>query len=89
MCQVCGLDLVTVINLVLSLMILIVGCWGYLKYKDKTSFHIGVAFGLFSVSHLISLLGMQGYFQVTVMLIRIFGYLIVLFALLQIERKKG
>ena len=89
MCQTCGLDLVTLINFGLSLLILIVGCRGYLRYKNKTPFHIGVAFGLFSVSHLISLLGIERNFHVTVMLIRVFGYLIVLFALLQIENKKG
>ena len=89
MCQVCGVDMVTLINFGLSLLIFLTGCWGYLRYKNKTPFHIGVAFGLFSVFHLISLLGIERSLQAAVILLRVFGYLIILCALLPIEREKG
>ena len=48
----------------------------------------GVAFGLFAVSHLITLLGMERALESTMVLIRIFGYLIVLFTLYQIESNR-
>ena len=83
-----NLDVMTTVNLGLSILILIVGCRGYIKYKDKTPFHVGVAFGLFAVSHLITLLGMERALESTMVLIRIFGYLIVLFTLYQIESNR-
>ena len=81
-------DIVNIINLVLSLAILVVGCLGYSLKKDKNAFHIGVAFGLFSVSHMITFFRMERSFETTMILIRIFGYLIILFTLHQMEFKK-
>ena len=77
----CGVDVVNAFNLALCLLILTVGCIVYARTKIKTPFHIGVAFGLFAVSHVIALFGVQRSFAVTIMLIRVFAYLIVLFSL--------
>ena len=77
----CGIDVMNAVNMVLCIMIFAVGCIGYMKTKIKASFHIGVVFGLFAVSHVIALFGVQRSFAVTIMLIRVFAYLIVLFSL--------
>ena len=76
------------INLILSLVILAVGCWDYVKTKRRTPFFIGVAFGLFSVSHLITLLGVEKSFGVTVILVRIFGYLIIISAMIKMPQER-
>ena len=81
-------DLVNMINLILSLAIFAMGCLGYGIKKDKNSFHIGVAFGRFSISHMITLFRMEISFQSTMILIRLFGYLIILFVMRQIDFKK-
>lgn len=77
-------DMLTLSNLILCIIILGIGCWSYAVKKNKAHFGIGVAFGLFAVSHLISLMGMEYNLSVTVILIRVFAYLIVAFALLGI-----
>lgn len=77
-CRFYGIDVVNAVNLVLCLLILTVGCLAYVKTKIKTPFHIGVAFGLFAVTHLIALFGAQGCFMTTIILLRTFAYLIVL-----------
>jgi uncharacterized membrane protein (UPF0136 family) len=83
-----GFEAVTMVNLALCTLILLVGCLGYGKTKSKVPFHIGVAFGLFAVSHTISLFGVQASFVVTNILLRVFAYLIVLFSLWEIYTKK-
>ena len=83
----CGVDVMNAVNLVLCILIFAVGCIGYMKTKIKAPFNIGVAFGLFAVSHVIVLFGVQGSFAATVMLIRVFANLIVLFSLWEMRSK--
>ena len=83
----CGIDVMNGVNLVLCIMIFAVGCIGYARTKVKTPFNIGVVFGLFAVSHVIALFGVQGSFAVTIMLIRVFAYLIALFSLWEMRSK--
>ena len=86
--MVCNWDLVAAINLMLSVIILIVGCWDYIKTKRQSPFFIGVAFGLFGVSHLIRLMGVERNFEFTVILVSIFGYLIVASTLVKMSKEK-
>ncbi len=83
----CGLDGITLLNAMLCVLILIAGCVAYIATGDNKPFHIGVAFGLFAVSHVIDLMGIQKLFEPTVMLVRVFGYLIVLFTILRMRAK--
>jgi len=69
------------LNILLCILILAVGCIVYFRTKIKVPFHIGVAFGLFAVGHVITLFGVQASFATTIMLVRISAYLIVLFSL--------
>jgi len=87
MCHVYGYDLFTMMNMVVCLFILVMGSGVYYKTKNKAPFHIGVAFGLFAVGNLIKIFGVQASFVSTVMLVNLFGYLIVLFALYEMSDK--
>jgi len=83
----CGIDVFNFVNMTLCVLILAVGCMDYMRTKIKTAFHIGVAFGLFAVAHVISIFGIQGNFAATIMLIKVFAYLIVLFTLWEMRSK--
>ncbi|MFH0764216.1 MAG: hypothetical protein V1927_04370 [Candidatus Omnitrophota bacterium] len=85
--RICGMNLFVLVNFVLSFLIFAFGCRSYLKTKNKAPFYIGVAFGLFSLSHLMSLVGIQRDFRDTVILIRAFSYFIVLTTLYHMGRK--
>ena len=88
MCRICGYDLVTLLNIVICVLILAAGSRVYYRTKNKTPFHIGVAFGLFAVGNLIKLFGAQSSFISTITFINVFGYLIVLFALSEMAKNK-
>ena len=49
---------VTVINLVLTTVILILGIWAFVKRKSDIALYVGIAFGLFAVSHALTLAGL-------------------------------
>jgi hypothetical protein len=88
MCHIYGYDLFTILNMMICVLILATGSMIYYKTKNKTPFHIGVAFGLFAIGNLIKLFGVQASFVNTVLLVNVFGYLIVLFALYDMTNKK-
>jgi TRAP-type uncharacterized transport system fused permease subunit len=68
-----------IINLLLCIAILLAGCAGYERSKNKMPFQIGVAFGLFGISHLIRLMHIEESMGITFTLLRVSGYLIMLF----------
>jgi len=77
------LDPLTIINLLLSATILIFGLLGYKKSKHKLPLYVGISFGLFGVSHLVTLLGFKQVLAVVLLIIRMAAYLIIIFALKQ------
>lgn len=83
----CGLEGITLMNAFFCVLILLAGCVVYIATRDNKPFHIGVAFGLFAVSYVIDLMGVQMLFEPTVLLVRVFGYLIVLFTILRARAK--
>lgn len=74
-------DPITVLNLALSIAIFVLGCWGYEKRKNGAALCVGVAFGLFGVSHLLTLLGFGLSFGTVLIAVRTAAYLTVAFAL--------
>jgi len=74
-------DPIYVVNLVLCIVILTFGLAGYRRSKSAIPLYIGIAFGLFGLSHLASLLGLQKAMEVVLILVRTVAYLIVAFAL--------
>lgn len=75
-------DSITGVNLVLCMVILILGVWGYLKKKrDLVPLSIGMAFGLFGISHLATLLDLKDELEEVLIVIRTIAYLLLIFAL--------
>jgi hypothetical protein len=81
-------DPVTTTNLVLCIVILTLGIWAYVKKKNDMPLYIGIAFGLFAVSHLVTLLGLAAGLTVFLIVIRLIAYLLVVAALCRILAKK-
>jgi len=82
------MDMVTLSNLILSTIILIMGIWEYTRNQARSVLYIGIAFGLFAVTHLLSLLGLAATLSAFILVIRVLGYLIVIYALYIIMAKK-
>ena len=83
------MDPVIVTNLILCLIILAMGIWEYIRTKARLELYIGVAFGLFAVSHLITLLGLAPGLTVPLIIIRLLAYLTVIYALYTVIAKKS
>jgi len=101
---------ITIINLILTTVIFILGIWAYIKRKSDIALHkpssseasapgraiaipevslyIGIAFGLFAVSHALTLAGLAASLQAFIIIIRIIGYLLVMVAPCRILMKK-
>lgn len=77
-------DPMYVVNLVLCIIILALGCWGYRKTEDRVPMYVGIAFGLFGVSHLVTLIGLKEALETVLIVIRTLAYLIVVFALYKV-----
>jgi hypothetical protein len=82
-------DPVYTVNLVLCIVIFVFGFWGYRKRKDTMPLYIGIAFGLFGISHLVTLFDMTTSFTDFLIIIRVLAYLIVVFSLLMYVRMKA
>jgi hypothetical protein len=76
-----NLDPIYVVNLVLCIVILLLGYWGYRKRRNVVPLLVGVAFGLFGISHLVTLFGLAGDWASVLIVIRVLAYLTVVFAL--------
>lgn len=74
-------DPIYAMNLVLCIIILILGYWGYKKSGDTVPLYIGAAFGLFDISHLATLLALKETLTSVLIIIRTIAYLTVIFAL--------
>jgi hypothetical protein len=79
---------ITLVNLILCVIILGLGIWAYSKKKGDVPLYIGIAFGLFAISHLITIIGMAAALTVFLIVIRLIAYLLVIFALYRIVIKK-
>jgi hypothetical protein len=93
--------LVTTINLILTTVILILGIWAFFKRRSdvaagsskaiaipEVSLYIGVAFGLFAISHALTLAGLDKSLQTLIIIIRVIGYLLVMVAPVRVLLKK-
>jgi len=66
---------------VLCIAIVVLGYWGYKKKEDKVPLYIGIAFGLFGISHLATLLDLKETLTDVLIIIRTLAYLTVVLAL--------
>ncbi|MDD1719770.1 MAG: hypothetical protein LUQ25_06905 [Methanoregulaceae archaeon] len=74
-------DPVTFTNLVLCVLIFALGYLGYRKTGNLLPIYVGVAFGLFGVSHFLTLAGFKVLLTIPLILIRTAAYLLVIVAL--------
>jgi hypothetical protein len=81
------MDLMYLVNLVLCIIIVVLGYWGYKKSGDSNPLYIGVAFGLFGISHLSILLGYGDTLKTPLIVVRLLAYFIVIFVLYRIVKK--
>jgi uncharacterized membrane protein (UPF0136 family) len=71
------LDPITLTNLVFCAIILILGIIGYKRSEEMWPLFIGIAFGLFGVTHLLTLLDLKEALATLLLAIRIIAYLMV------------
>jgi hypothetical protein len=81
------LDAVTVVNFVLAAVILILGVALFSRKKSSLALYIGIAFGLFAVSHRVTLLDLAATLAIPLIVVRALAYLIVIFALFTLWKK--
>jgi hypothetical protein len=74
-------DPVVVVNLLLCIVILVLGYFIYRKKENFSAFLIGIAFGMFGLSHFTQLFGITQIPEVTFILVRVVGYILVAAAL--------
>ena len=74
-------DPIYIVKLAFCIVILILGWVGYRKSRDKPPLYIGVAFGLFGVCYLATLLSLEETLLPALAVTRTLGYLLVIFAL--------
>jgi CHASE2 domain-containing sensor protein len=72
-------DPIYVVNLVLCAIILVFGLIGWRRSKRVFPIYIGIAFGLFGLSHLVTILGLKATPEVPLIVVRTLAYLIVVF----------
>ena len=77
-------DPVVIVNLILCAVILVLGYLVYRKRENIGALLIGIAFGMFGLSHLNTLLELSLFPEVTFVLLRICGYILVAAALCRV-----
>ncbi|MCW4014771.1 MAG: hypothetical protein NWF06_00195 [Candidatus Bathyarchaeota archaeon] len=81
------LDPIYLVNLTLCIIILLLGFFGYKKTGNAVPLYIGIAFGLFGVSHLATILGLKDDLESFLIIVRTSAYLVVVFTLYMIVKK--
>ena len=81
------LDPIYIVNLTLCITILILGFFGYKKTGNIVPLYVGLAFGLFGISHLATILGLKETLEAILIIVRTTAYLIVVFALYKMLKR--
>ena len=82
------MDGLEILYVVFCFIICVFGIWVYSKKKDDVPLYFGIAYGLFTVDRLISLLGLTPSWDILGIVLRIVAYLLILFALYRALVKK-
>jgi glycerol-3-phosphate dehydrogenase len=82
-----ALDQITAVNFVLTIIIFVLGVALYGKKKNVMALYIGIAFGLFAISHLATLLDLAASLTVPLIAIRAIAYIVVILTLLTLWKK--
>jgi hypothetical protein len=76
--------MIYVINLILCVVIFIFGLMGWRRSGKVLPLYIAIAFGLFGLSHLATILGQAAQLEVLLIVIRTVAYLIVVYAVYKV-----
>ena len=71
-------------NLVLCVVVVALAIVAYTSKKSKIALYIGIAFALYGVSHLMTLIGLATSLADVFLVVRTLGYLVIIFALYKI-----
>ena len=82
------MDTITLVNLILCVIIVIFGSVGFKKAKDKWPLFIAISFGLFGISHLLTLLGLHDALTGFLIAIRTVAYLLVIYTVYRVAFRK-
>ena len=82
------MDTITMVNLILCVIIVVLGCVGFKRVKDKWPLYIAITFGLFGLSHLLTLLGLKDTLEGFLIAIRTVAYLLVIYTVYRVAFKK-
>lgn len=74
----------SILNIALCVVILILGCLAYRRKKDRLALGVGLAFGLFAISHILALIGAK---ENLLIAIRAIAYLMVIIGLYKAAKK--
>jgi uncharacterized membrane protein len=74
---------IPLVNLILCIAIVVLGYLCYRKSGERLPAVIGAAFGLFGISHAATLAGLASVFELPLIAIRTFAYILVIIALWQ------
>jgi hypothetical protein len=74
------IDPIIMTNLIFCIIILALGITSYLKMKRTWPLFIGIAFGLFGLTHLFNILDLAEGLQALIIVMRIIGYGLVIAA---------
>ncbi len=86
--RVANMDMIVAMNLAFCIVIVGLGYWGYrLSRKISKVLYllpafVGVGFGLFGVSHFVTLIGMAGAFAQALIVVRALGYITVIVSMI-------
>ena len=76
-----NLDPLILVNLILCIVILVFGIISWQRKKSQIALLVGIAFGLFGLSHLATLLGLNTSLSAVLIVIRTLAYLLVAYAM--------
>ncbi len=82
------MDPIILLNLILCVIIVILGSIGFRKASGGWPLYVAIAFGLFGLSHLLTLLGVAAGLVGFLIAIRTIAYLLVVYILYRVAFKK-
>jgi hypothetical protein len=74
-------DPVLTVNLTLCIVIFALGLYEFSQRRSPVELYVGIAFGLFGVSHLLGILGLSAALTTPLIIIRLAAYLLVIYGL--------
>ena len=82
-------DTITVINLILCIVILVFGIMAWQRSKKRVQLYLGIAFGLFGLSHLATLLSLKDVLNTLLIVIRLLAYLLVTYTVYRMAFRRN